>query len=344
MGRFVRAARRHSRRRFLREGLVLAGSGLLAGCQLPRLPWQAERIPRIGYLAVGSRTGARAAMVEGLLDGLREHGYEEGRNITFEYRFSDGRDERLPELAAELVALQVDLIVASGSPASFAAAEATRTIPIVMGSLAADPIATGLIRSLARPGGNVTGMTDMASQLAVKWLELLKELVPGLARVAAFWNPANPSYDAAWRELGAAASTLAVELVRLVVSVPADFAGAFDDATRQRAGALVMPADPLVLNNVGIVAGLALGHRLPATYSLRQFPDAGGLLSYGSNVIDSYRRAAKYVDRILKGANPAELPMEQPTKFDFVLNAKTAQALGLTIPPAVLEQATEVIQ
>jgi putative ABC transport system substrate-binding protein len=283
-------------------------------------------------------------MVEELLDGLREHGYEEGRTIAFEYRFSDGRDERLPEFAAELVALQVDLIVASGSPASFAAAEASRTIPIVMGSLAADPVASGLAQSLARPGGNVTGMTDLGSLLAAKWLELLKELVPGLARVAAFWNPTNPSYDFAWRELGAAASTLAVELVRLVVRAPADFPGAFEDATRQGAGALVMPADPLVLNNVGIVVGLALGHRLPATYPLRQFPDAGGLLSYGPNVVDSYRRAAKYVDRILKGANPAQLPMEQPTKFDFVLNLKTAQAIGLTIPPSVLQQATEVIE
>ena len=335
---------RQSRREFLHGSLALAGSGLLAGCQLPRLPWQAKRIPRIGYLAVGSREGARAAMVDGLLQGLREHGYEEGHNITIEYRFSDGRDERLPELAAELVALEVDLIVASGSPASFAAAEATKTIPIVMGSLAADPVATGLIQSLARPGGNVTGMTDMASRLAVKWLELLKELVPGLARVAAFWNPANPSYEFAWRELGAAASTLAVELVRLVVSAPAHFPGAFAEAARQRAGALVMPADPLVLNNVRIVADLALEHRLPATYSLRQFPDAGGLLSYGPNVIDSYRRSAAFVDKILKAGNPAELPMEQPTTFDFVLNLKTAQALGLTIPPSVLQQATEVIQ
>jgi len=331
------------RRRFLRGGLALTGLGLLAGCQLPRLPWQAERIRLVGYLAVGSRTGARAAMVDGLLDGLREHGYEEGRNIAFEYRFSDGRDERLPELAAELVALQVDLIVASGSPASFAAAEATRTIPIVMGSLAADPVASGLVQSLARPGGNVTGMTDMGSLLAVKWLELLKELVPGLSRVAAFWNPANPSYDFAWRELGAAASTLAVELVRLVVRARDDFAGAFEDAARQGAGALVMPADPLVLNNVGMVAGLALGHRLPATYSLRQFPDAGGLLSYGPNVVDSYRRAAKHVDRILKGASPAGLPMEQPTQFDFVLNLQTAQAIGLTIPQSILLQA-ELIQ
>jgi putative ABC transport system substrate-binding protein len=332
-----------SRRQLLRTGLALAGLSLLSGCGLPPLPGQAPKIPRIGFLAVGTREG-RASQIAGLLQGLREHGYEEGKNLLIEYRFSEDRNERLPGLAAELVALKVDLIVASGSPASFAARDATSTIPIVMGSLAAHPVETGLIQSLARPGGNITGMTEMTSQLTVKWLELLKGLVPDLARVAAFWNPENPSYGPAWRELGAAAPALGVELVRLEVHVPEDIEGAFESAARQRAGALVMPADPLVTNRPGVVADLALKYRLPAIYGFRQFADAGGLLSYGPNNFEQYRRAAGHVDKIIKGANPAELPMEQPTTFDFVLNLKTAKALGLTIPESVLQQATEVIQ
>lgn len=244
----------------------------------------------------------------------------------------------------ELVALRVNLIVASGSPASFAARDATGAIPIVMGSLAAHPVETGLIQSLAHPGGNITGMTEMSSQLSAKWLELLKEIVPGLARVAAFWNPENPSYGPAWRELGAAASTLGLDLVRLEVRVPEDLEGAFEAAIRQRAEVLVMPADPLIQNRFRMVADLALKYRLPATYTFRQFADAGGLLGYGPNAVDSYRRAASHVDRILKGAKPGDLPMEQPTAFDVVINLKTAQALGLTIPPSVLTEATEIIQ
>ncbi len=212
----------YSRRRFLQGSLALAGLGLLSGCGLPPLPGQqAAKVPRIGFLAVGTREG-RQFLIDGLLQGLREHGYEEGRNILIEYRFSDDRNERLPALAAELVALKVDLIVASGSPASFAARDATGTIPIVMGSLAAHPVETGLIESLARPGGNITGMTEMSSQLSPKWLELLKEVVPGLTRVAAFWNPENPAYGPAWRELEAGAPRLGVELVRLEVRVPED--------------------------------------------------------------------------------------------------------------------------
>lgn len=317
--------------------------GLLLGCEAPRLPWLAARVPRIGFLAVGTRE-SRQHLIDGLLEGLREHGYEEGRNLLIEYRFSEDRNERLPELAAELVALNVDLIVASGSPASFAARDATGTIPIVMGSLAAHPVETGLIQSLAHPGGNITGMTEMSSQLNVKWLQLLKEVVPGLTWVAAFWNPDNPSYGPAWRELGAAAPTLSIELVRLEVRVPDDIAGAFEAANRQGAGALVLPADPLVTNRPRVVADLALKYRLPAIYAFRQFADAGGLLSYGPNSTDSYRRAATHVDKILKGAKPGDMPMEQPATFDFVINLKTAQVLGLTIPQSVLQQATEVIQ
>jgi putative ABC transport system substrate-binding protein len=267
-----------------------------------------------------------------------------GQNVVIEYRFSEGRNERLPELAAELVALKVDLILASGSPASLAAKQATSTIPIVMGSLAANPVETGFIASLARPGGNITGMTEMASQLSGKRLELLKATVPGLSRVAVFWNPPNPAYGPVLRELEAAAPTLGVKLLRLEVRVPEDFEGAFEAATRQRAGALFVPGDPLVTNRPRVIADLALRYRLPTITDFRELPGAGGLLSFGPDLVDSYRRAATHVDKILKGANPGDLPMEQPTKFDLYVNLKTARVLGLTIPQSVLAQATQVIQ
>jgi putative ABC transport system substrate-binding protein len=283
-------------------------------------------------------------LINGFLQGLREHGYVEGQNIAIEYRFSEDRDDRLPELAAELVNLKVRLIVASGTPASFAARQATSTIPIVMGGIAANPVDTGLVASLARPGGNITGMSMMASQLGGKRLELLKAIVPGLERVAVFWNPPNPAYGPILKDLEEAAPTLGLKLQRLEVRVPEDFEGAFKAATRQRAGALIAPGDPLVSNRRKTVADLALKYRLPATMDIKEFAEDGGLLSLGVDLVDSYRRAATHVDKILKGANPADLPMEQPTKFDLVVNLKTARALGLAIPQSILVQATRVIQ
>ena len=265
--------RRYHRRLLFLGSLVLAAFGLLSGCEMRDPP--AAKVPRIGFLAVGSREG-RAFVIEGFLQGLREHGYVEGQNIVIEYRFSEGRNERLPELAAELVALKVDLILASGSPASFAAKQATSTIPIVMGSLAANPVETGFIASLARPGGNITGMTEMASQLSGKRLELLKETVPGLSRVAVFWNPPNPAYGPVLKELEAAAPTLGVKLLRLEVRVPEDFEGAFETAIRQRAGALFMPGDPLVTNRPRVIADLALKYRLPTMTDFREFPGGRG--------------------------------------------------------------------
>jgi ABC-type uncharacterized transport system substrate-binding protein len=333
--------RRHSRRELLQGSLALAAFSLLSGCE--RLGQQAAKVPRIGFLAVGSREG-RAFMIEGFLQGLREHGYVEGQNIVIEYRFSEDRNDRLPELAAELVKLKVALIVASGTPASFAAKQATSTIPIVMGGLAANPVETGLVASLARPGGNVTGMSLMSSQLSGKRLELLKEIVPGLERVAVFWNPPNPAYGPILKELETAAPTLGVKLQRLEVRVPGDLEGAFKAATRRRAGALIAPGDPLVANRPRMVADLALKYRLPTTMDLKEFVDAGGLLSLGPDIVDLYRRSATHVDKILKGANPADLPMEQPTKVDLFVNLKTARALGLTIPQSVLVQATKVIE
>jgi putative ABC transport system substrate-binding protein len=331
----------HNRRQFLQSSVVLAGVSLFAAREAAGQP--AAKGPRIGFLAVGSRAG-RAFLIEGFRQGLREHGYVEGQNIVIEYRFSEDRNDRLPALAAELVGMKVTLIVASGTPASFAAKQATSTIPIVMGGLAANPIETGLVTSLARPGGNITGMSMMTSQLGGKRLELLKRIVPGLALVAVFWNPPNPAYGPILKELEATAPALHLRLQRVEVRVPDDFDGAFQAATRQRAGALIVPGDPLVSNRPRIVADLSIKHRLPSIMDIKEFVEVGGLLCLGPDLVDSYRRAAGHVDKILKGANPAELPMEQPTTFDLAVNLKTAQALGLTIPQSILLQATQVIR
>jgi putative ABC transport system substrate-binding protein len=332
---------RHSRRAFLQGSVALAGFNLVLAAKATGQP--AAKVPRIGFLAVGSREG-RAFLIEGFLQGLREHGYVEGQNIVIEYRFSEDRLDRLPALAAELVALKVQLILASGTPASFAAKQATSTIPIVMGGIVADPVETGLVASLAHPGGNITGMSMMTAPLGGKRLELLKMTVPGLVRVAVFWNPPNPAYGPILKELEAAAQALRLKLQRLEVRVPGDFEGAFKAATRLRVGALIAPGDPLVANRPRMVADLALKYRLPTRMDIKEFAEAGGLLSLGPDLVDSYRRAATHVDKILKGANPADLPMEQPAKFDLVVNLKTARTLGLTIPPSVLAQATQVIQ
>jgi putative ABC transport system substrate-binding protein len=336
-------ARQRSRRRLLTTCLALAGLGMMSGCQAPRLPWQGPHIPRIGFLAVGSREG-RAPLIAGLIRGLGEHGYEEGRNILIEYRFSEDGNERLPALAAELLALPVELIVASGTPASFAAVEATRTVPIVMGSLAADPVATGLIKSLAHPGGNVTGISQFSAQLVGKRLELLKEIVPGLARVAVLHNPPNPAYGPILQALDAAAPTLSLQVVRVVARVPEELPSVYEAAVGQGAGALVVPGDPLTTNRPGVVAALERTYRLPTMMEFREFPEAGGLLSFGSNLFDNYRRAAAFVSKILNGANPGDLPMEQPVTFDLVVNLATARALGLSIPHSVQQQASELIQ
>jgi putative ABC transport system substrate-binding protein len=299
-----------------------------------------ERV-RIGFLGTGSREG-RSFLIEGLKRGLREHGYIDGQNIVIEYRFSDDNDGRLPALAAELVALNVRLIVASGTPASLAAKNATKTVPIVMGGLSADPVEAGFIASLARPGGNVTGMTMMSADLGPKRLELLKSTIPALAQVAVFNNPTNPAYKPILRQLDAGARGLNLALRILEVRSPSELPGAVALA-RERAGALLVPSDPLVINRSKTVADLALEHRLPTMMDIKEFAEVGGLMSFGLDLVDSYRRAAGHVDKILKGARPGELPMEQPTKFDFVINLKTAQRLVLTIPQSVLLQATRII-
>ena len=330
------------RRSFLQGGLVLAGVGLLGGCG--RLPFQAQRpakIPVIGFLAVGSYE-SRAPLIAGFLRGLRDLGYVEGRNIAIEYRFAETSD-RLPDRAAELVGLKVDLILASGTPASAAAKRATSTIPIVMGS-GGDPVATGLVASLARPGGNVTGMSLIVPQISGKRLELLKAIVPGLARVAVLLNEANPLHIVEEKEIRAAAQVLGVETQSLSVRTADDFEGKFQEATGAGADAVWGTDDPVLTNGRDRLAELALSNRLPSVFHIPEIARAGGLLAVGPELAKVYRHAATHVDKILKGAKPADIPVEQPTEVDVVINLKTAQALGLSIPPSVLAQATEIIQ
>ena len=304
----------------------------------------AGKVPRIGFLVAASASdSAYARLIETFRQGLRDLGYVEGRNIVVEYRYADGKYERLPALAAELVRLKVDVIVSHGTPGPLAAKQATSAIPIVMTS-AGDPVGSGLVSSLARPGGNVTGLSLMVPELGGKRLQLLKEILPGLSRVAVLWNAANPYASLVAREMEATATTLGVQLQALVVRGPDDFAGALAAATTGRAGALTAVEDPLTITKRTQIVDFAAKSRLPAIYGVKEFVDAGGLMSYGVNLVDLYRRAAAYVDKILKGAKPADLPVQQPTKFEFVINLKTAKALGLTIPPSVLLRADEVIQ
>jgi len=258
-------------------------------------------------------------------------------------RYADGRQERLPELAVELVRLEVDVLVAPTSAAAKAAMDATRTIPIVMAG-GGDPIGLGLVASLARPGGNVTGPSMMNTEIIGKRMQLLKEVVPGLVRVAVLANSVNPIHALFWRETEPAARELGLELQPVEARAPEDFEAAFAAATRGKAGALIALDDALTYNYRSRIVALAAASRLPALYGYREFPDEGGLMSYGANLASHYRHAADYVDKILKGAKPADLPVEQPTKFELIVNLKTAKALGLQLSPALLGRADEVIE
>jgi len=301
---------------------------------------QPAKVPRIGYV----RAEAPPAVdIEAFRQGLREQGYVEGKNVFVEYRWADGNEERLRSLVAELVRLNVDLIVTSAPAATRAAKEATGTIPVVM-VLVADPVAFGFVASLARPGGNVTGFAFLMPELSGKRLELLKDTIPQLSGVAVVWNAANPykAYDL--REVQAVADALKVTVHTFPVRRPEDFDDAFKDATKSRAGGLLTLEDPFTIAHRKRVVDLALRHRLPAVYGVRPFVDAGGLMSYGPDRADQNRRAAIFVDKILKGARPADLPVEQPAKFELVMNMKTAKALGLTIPHSILIRADKLIE
>ncbi|HYR72022.1 MAG TPA: ABC transporter substrate-binding protein [Candidatus Acidoferrum sp.] len=320
---------------------MMAGSLLAAPLAAEAQP--VATVPRIGYLALNPT--ANPHLHEAFRQGLRDLGYVEGRNVVIESRDAEGKPERLPALAAELVALKVDVLVAQPTVAALAAKQATRTLPIVFP--VADPVSSGLVTSLARPGGNLTGLSILAPEMVGKGLELLKQAVPGVSRVAVLWDPgAFPERTAKdmRKEVEVAARALGVRLQFIEARGPDDFDRAFSEMTRARAGALTVLGGSMLFSERKRLVDLAAKNRLPAVYPWREGVDAGGLMAYGPNVADLFRRAATYVDKILKGAKPGDLPIEQPTKFELVINLKTAKALGLTIPRSLLQRADQVIE
>ena len=303
---------------------------------------QSGKVYRVGVLSAGAdASNSELAVVS--RDAFQKLGWFEGKDIIFERRYAENHPDRLPELAAKLVRLEVDVIMAGGTLAPLAAKRVTTTIPIVMTS-AGDPLGSGLVSSLARPGGNVTGLSFMSPDLAGKRLGLIKEVLPRLSRVAVLWDAANPYPALAFKETQRAAQILGIEVQSLEVQGPDDFDGAFEAAKRQQPDALITIGDPLTADFRKQIADFASTYRLPAMYPLREYVVAGGLMSYGASSSDLVRRAAGYVDKILKGAKPSDLPVEQPTKFELVINLKAANALGLAIPPSVLALADEVIE
>jgi putative ABC transport system substrate-binding protein len=303
---------------------------------------QPAKVPRIGFL-IASSPSAIAPRMDAFREGLRELGYVEGKNIVIEPRYANGKSDHLPALAAELVGLKVDVIVSSGPTATRPAKGATSTIPIVM-TFDDDPVGSGFVASLARPGGNITGLSTLSPELSGKQLELLKEIVPKLSRVTVIGTSARQGTAQALKEMELAAGALKVKLQFLDVQNPKDIELAFRAASKGRADALLVLQSPVFNSHRAEIAELAIKHRLPATYPRREFVEDGGLMSYGVNFLDLDRRAAAYVDKILKGTKPADLPVEQPKKFDFIINLKAAKQIGLTIPPNVLARADKVIK
>ncbi len=326
------------RRRFLAGmGAVLLAPPLAAEGQ------PTGKVYRIGLILTATPSES-AHLVKALDEGLRELGYVEGRNVMFERRFAEGRQERLPALAADLVRLKVDTLVTGSNPVIAAVKQASATIPVVM-AVSRDPVSAGFIASLARPGGNITGLAnDPAPEIIGKNLELLKEAAPRVSRVAFLWNPIPPGAGTYKNAVESAARSLGVTFQSVEVRGRNEFEGAFAAMVRERANGIVVATDPVILGPRSEVVLLAARNRLPAVYGLREFPEVGGFMSYGPNVADQFRRAAVYVNKILKGAKPGDLPVEQATKFELVINLKTAKALGLTIPPSLLGRADEVIQ
>ena len=327
-----------NRRRFLLTSLAVAVAAPLAAKAQP-----AGKVAKIGLLTPSSPAGS-GHLVEAFRKGLRELGYVEGKTVVVEARYGDGRTERLPELARELVALKPDAIVTSTDVATAAVKRETRTIPIVM-AFSTDPVATGFVASLTRPGGNITGLSNISAALSGKRLELLREGVPGLSRVAFLWNPDVRGSLLDYKETEEVARSLRLELHSLEVSTAEDLGRAFSAMISQRAQALIVAAASVVVfAKRAELARFAQSSRLPSMYAAKEYVDAGGLMSYGPSVPGMFRQAAFYVDRILKGAKPADLPVEQPTKFELVINLKTAKSLGLTIPPSLLLRADHVIE
>jgi putative ABC transport system substrate-binding protein len=334
-----------SRRQFV-QGLGVVGLGLVAGCGL--LPSHAQRPARVARLGILLQSSANSAVTtaqhEAFREGLRALGYEEGQNLVLEFRYADTELERLPDLAAELVRLPVDiLVVGSGEPAIQAAKQASETLPIVFPSSSA-PVETGIVASLARPGGNATGLSDVGPELSAKRLQVLRDALPGLARVGVLWSPQFAGSALQFQETESAAPALGLDLLPFSTPGADDIDAAFEAARRGRAEALVVLPSTIINFHARRIVEQAARDQLPAMYGSPPYMAAGGLMSYGPSRADNWRRAASYVDKILKGAKPADLPVERPMKFDFTINLQTARALGLTIPPHVLAQATEVIQ
>jgi len=320
-------------------GALLFVLGVAAEAQQP------VKVPRIGYLHPGSAATASAARIEAFREGLRELGYLEGKNIVIEWRYADGKSEAesLPELAAELVRIKVDVIVTTGTPAVRAIKRASATIPIVF-AVISHPVENGIVASFARPGGNVTGLTILTEELSGKRLELLKETVPNVTRIGVLSDLTNPTQALEWKEILAAAQVLGVKLQSLGLRSSDDFDGAFKAALRERAQALITLPQPLMNSHRNLIVGFAVKNKLPAIYPAPEYTDAGGLMYYGPVYTELFRRAAIFVDKILKGTKPADLPVEQPIKFEFVINLKTAKQIGLTIPPNMLARADKVIK
>jgi ABC-type uncharacterized transport system substrate-binding protein len=323
------------RRRFV------MGLGLLLALPVAAHAQPVGKLPRVGYLFYGSPGPSRE--IDAFRQGLRELGYIEGQSIAVEYRFASGQVERYPELAAELVRLKVDVIVAPATPQALAAKQATSSIPIVF-VLVADAVGAGLITNFARPGANITGLTSSSAELGGKRLELLKQMVPKASRVAVLYNPTDRSNVLVLKQLQESVPTLGLILQPLEVREPREFEGAFVAMTRERAHAMFGTPGALTFEHRKVLVDLAAKHRIPAMWGHRSFVDAGGLMSYAVNLYDQNRQAAVFVDKILKGAKPVDLPVEQPTRFELVINLRPAKALGLTIPPSLLVRADQVIE
>ena len=303
---------------------------------------QSRKVPRIGWLVPGTQASQEVSLEE-YRSGMRELGYLEGRTVETEYVYADGQFDRLPGLAAELVAHKVDVLVTSSTPGCLAAKRATKTIPIVF-AVSSDPISTGVVESLARPGGNITGLSLMASDLSAKRIELIHTLLPRVSRMAALWDSSNPGMALRVRETQIAAEQLRIAFFDAGARDLEGMEAMFAEILRQRPGALLVTAEPFTNRHRDRILEFAMRNRIPAMYEESRFVEAGGLLSYGPSILDMYRRAATYVDKILKGAKPSDLPVEQPTKFELVINLKTAKALGITLPQSVLVRVDKAIQ
>jgi putative ABC transport system substrate-binding protein len=319
--------------------LALAAALALAPAPAPARP--AGRPPRVGFLG-NSTEALEANLVGPFREGLRALGYVEGRNLLIEYRWAEGDYGRLPALVGELLALKVDVIVTAGTPATLAVKKATSAVPLVMIAVG-DPVGTGVVPSLARPGGNITGLTSISTEMDGKRLELLTEVVPGLRDVAVLWNPASPLQVLAERQTQAGGRALGIKILSLGVRTPAEIDAAFVTIRRERPGGLLVLADRLFLHHRGHIMDFAARERLPGVHAYRELVEAGGLMSFGPSYPEMHRRAAYFVDRILKGARPGELPVERPPTFELVVNLKAARAMGLTLPQPVLLRATELL-